>query len=143
MGKKNNQPQWLRKIIISHNGLENKQPQWIRKWPTCICTYHMTLIHVHITYDCNTCAYHMTIIHVHITWRYYMYISHDFTYNLTLLLLLISNDWSKKRKVLSTDFLILLFWLSIELAVSQSGSNISGRYDSTRLMCSTTVNYWY
>ena len=28
---KNNQPQWLRKIIISPHGLENKQPQWLRK----------------------------------------------------------------------------------------------------------------
>ena len=27
----NKQPQWLRKIIISHHGLENKQPQWLRK----------------------------------------------------------------------------------------------------------------
>ena len=25
------QPQWLRKIAISHHGLENKQPQWLRK----------------------------------------------------------------------------------------------------------------
>ena len=26
----NKQPQWLRKITISHHGLENKQPHWLR-----------------------------------------------------------------------------------------------------------------
>ena len=30
-GLENKQPQWLRKITISHHGLENKQPQWFRK----------------------------------------------------------------------------------------------------------------
>ena len=26
------QPSWLRKITISHDGLENKQPHWLRKF---------------------------------------------------------------------------------------------------------------
>ena len=65
------QPQWLRKITISHHGLENKH--------ICTCTYDIALCtcihvhHVHVKYTC-TCIIQ---VHGHIKYMYILYMYYN------------------------------------------------------------------